>query len=129
MKAISIHQPWANYVVLGIKQYETRSWPTKIRGRVAIHAAKIKNSEYEEGMALGAIIGTVEITDCCPVEILRNSLSKDEIKRGDFSDGRYAWKLKHPVCFEKPILLRGYQGFWNLDDNLVKQIEKQSRAC
>ena len=50
MKAISIHQPWANYVVLGLKQYETRSWHTKIRGRVAIHAAKIKNLEYEEGM-------------------------------------------------------------------------------
>ena len=114
---------------MGLKQYETRSWPTKIRGRVAIHAAKIKNSEYEEGMALGAIIGTVEITDCCPVELLRNSLPKDEIKRGDFSDGRYAWELKHPVFLKSRFCYAGIRVFWNLDDNLVKQIEKQSGAC
>lgn len=128
MRAISIHQPWASYVVEGKKRYETRSWPTKIRGKVAIHAAKIRNTEYEEGKPLGAIIGTVEIIGCYPVEILRDTLSEEEIRRGDFSDGRYAWELSHPVCLETPLLTRGYQGFWNLDGNLVKHIEKQTGA-
>lgn len=40
MKAITLHQPWASLVGLGIKTIETRSWCTKYRGPLAIHAAK-----------------------------------------------------------------------------------------
>lgn len=39
MKAITIWQPWASLISCGIKKYETRSWPTKYRGPIAIHAA------------------------------------------------------------------------------------------
>ena len=38
MKAITIWQPWASLLACGAKQYETRSWATKYRGPVAIHA-------------------------------------------------------------------------------------------
>ena len=40
MKALTLHQPWANLVALGHKQIETRSWATKYRGALAIHAGK-----------------------------------------------------------------------------------------
>lgn len=40
MKAISLTQPWATAIAVGVKQWETRSWPTGFRGPVAIHAAK-----------------------------------------------------------------------------------------
>jgi hypothetical protein len=40
MKAITIWQPWASLLAIGAKKYETRSWPTKYRGTIAIHAAK-----------------------------------------------------------------------------------------
>lgn len=40
MKAISLTQPWAQLVALGEKRIETRSWETKHRGPLAIHAAK-----------------------------------------------------------------------------------------
>ena len=40
MKAISLWQPWATLVGLGVKTIETRSWATKYRGPLAIHAAK-----------------------------------------------------------------------------------------
>lgn len=40
MKAITIHQPWASLIVSGDKLYETRTWPTKHRGPIAIHAGK-----------------------------------------------------------------------------------------
>ncbi|TRU31740.1 MAG: ASCH domain-containing protein [Microcystis aeruginosa Ma_QC_B_20070730_S2] len=40
MKAISLWQPWASLVANGLKLYETRGWPTKYRGVLAIHAAK-----------------------------------------------------------------------------------------
>jgi len=41
MKALTIHQPWANLIAHGAKQYETRSWRTNYHGRIAIHASKL----------------------------------------------------------------------------------------
>lgn len=40
MRALTLHQPWASFVACGAKQIETRSWPTKHRGPIAIHAGK-----------------------------------------------------------------------------------------
>jgi len=40
MKALTLTQPWASLVAIGAKTVETRSWSTKYRGPIAIHAAK-----------------------------------------------------------------------------------------
>jgi hypothetical protein len=39
MKALSLLQPWATLIMLGVKLNETRSWSTKHRGPLAIHAS------------------------------------------------------------------------------------------
>lgn len=73
MKALSIKQPWAALVVHGIKDIENRTWSTKRRGEVLIHASKAANQDivdkyvekYPEIAGTveirGAIIGTVTI--------------------------------------------------------------------
>jgi activating signal cointegrator 1 len=38
MLGLTVHQPYAQLLAIGAKQYETRSYPTKYRGKVAIHA-------------------------------------------------------------------------------------------
>lgn len=43
MKAISLHQPWASLIMMGVKKFETRHWapPRDLIGKtIAIHAAK-----------------------------------------------------------------------------------------
>lgn len=40
MKAITVTQPRATLVAIGVKKIETRSWATAYRGPLAIHAAK-----------------------------------------------------------------------------------------
>jgi ASCH domain. len=47
MKAITILQPWASLIACGAKKIETRSWATKYRGPIAIHAGKGKPSIYD----------------------------------------------------------------------------------
>jgi hypothetical protein len=43
MKVLTLHQPWASLVALGVKTIETPSWSTQYRGPLAIHAgAKAK---------------------------------------------------------------------------------------
>lgn len=40
MKCLTLTQPYATLVSLGMKKIETRSWSTSYRGPLAIHAAK-----------------------------------------------------------------------------------------
>ena len=123
MKAITIYQPYAYAIVAGLKHYETRPRRTNIRGRIAIHAAKggthfvtvALDSALPESMKLhyGAVIGTVEIVDCVPVEEIMHTLTEREQALGDYSPGRFAWVLQNPVMFDTPIPARGKQGWWN----------------
>jgi hypothetical protein len=74
--AISIKQPWAALLVAGVKSVEVRTWPTRKRGRILIHAAKTID-DRPEGWALinapeltalaalrGGIIGFAELISC-----------------------------------------------------------------
>lgn len=40
MKALTVYQPWASLISMGLKTVETRGWKTNYRGPLAIHAAK-----------------------------------------------------------------------------------------
>lgn len=81
--AISIRQPWAWLILYGGKDIENRSWPTRFRGPVLIHAAKGMTAEEYEGarqftdgaclarpwptireLERGGIVGVAEIVDC-----------------------------------------------------------------
>ena len=78
MKALSIKQPWADFIAAGIKKIENRNTLKNFRGRFLIHASKQfdheglewihENIGYEalaEGtFQTGGIIGEAEIYDC-----------------------------------------------------------------
>lgn len=48
MKALTIRQPWASLIAAGVKTIETRSWSTRYRGPLAIHAGAHRPTEGEE---------------------------------------------------------------------------------
>src|SRR5215213_7752316 len=131
MKALSLLQPWASLVVMGAKRLETRSWSTKYRGALLIHASSRKAgallsseppfSRYIHDfncLPLGAIIGSVILTDIVKVEQLQlsekiiNQLSLEERAFGDYTNGRYVWVLEEAAQFERPVPIRGTLGLW-----------------
>lgn len=59
MKAITLWQPWASLLACCVIQYETRSWATKYRGPMAIHAAasEPKNLLYQMSGIVTSILG------------------------------------------------------------------------
>lgn len=118
MKAITIWQPWAEFVAAGVKHNETRSWATKYRGPIAIHAAvkpirqvvpllsekafglmveKLEKASMANGELLtyfnyGEVIATAELVECHLItEEYLSTLSDTEKALGDYSLGRYAW--------------------------------------
>jgi hypothetical protein len=138
MKAWTLYEPWASLVVLGEKEWETRSRPNrKIVGvRLAIHAAKKPVAEYldDDGcfrdphfsdalakydidpdmFALGCVIGFATVTSCQHVEEVRNTLTQKQIAFGDWGDGRWCFRLQDPQMIE-PVAARGYQSVWEWD--------------
>lgn len=138
MKAISLLQPWASLVVMGVKTIETRSWGTKYRGPILIHASKGKagNIFAEEPafkkyikdfktLPFGAIIGQAIITDVIRIENLHlpdkliNKLTMEEKAFGDYTEGRYAWLLEEHKKFDTPIPARGTLSIWEYPDKNI----------
>jgi len=71
MKVLTIKQPWATLIMQGDKKYEFRSWQTKHRGDLLIHAGKGVDKEavkrlkqyLPDKLPQGLILGKVKIVD------------------------------------------------------------------
>ena len=68
MKVITIKQPFATLIAEGLKQYEFRSWNTKYRGEILIHAglgvdkkAMEKFKDYNLDYPKGCIIAKANL--------------------------------------------------------------------
>lgn len=121
MLALSIRQPWTWLILHAGKDVENRDWPTRVRGRILLHAGKaldvdatrdvfsgvnpatndllrfdVKPFEMETPTRfdVGGIIGEVEIVDCV-----------DESESPWFF-GRYGFVLRNP----KPLPFVPYKG-------------------
>ena len=134
MKVLSFLQPWASLTVMGLKKLETRSWSTKHRGEMLIHASMgqsgallaqeppfLKYITDFSKLPFGAIIGKVQLTDIIKVQSLHmsdaviNQLTMEERAFGDYSNGRYVWVLEEPELFTKPVKMKGTLGLWNFE--------------
>lgn len=125
MKVLSIKEPFASLIKDGVKVYETRSWKTKYRGEIYIHASigisksinKDKGFTYlKSEIKPGYILCKCNLVDCIPMtedfikDIIENT---NECDYGIFSEGRYAWKLEVLEVFDEPIPAKGKLGIWN----------------
>ncbi len=128
MKALSIKQPWAELILLGVKPYEYRTWETLYRGELVIHASKVDDdtplatlracdgfkqagiefgTEEERKLARGAIVGVVSLADC-------------EL----FAPGEFRWKVEKPRRLKEPIPFKGRLGLWDIPGGIAKKIEE-----
>ncbi|MGF6793083.1 ASCH domain-containing protein [Paraburkholderia sp. 35.1] len=149
MRALSIRQPWAWLIVRPdltglaraaaraadiLKDIENRSWPTKVRGRVLIHASKgMTRAEYEaaqdplwpvggptielpsfEHLQRGGIIGVATI-DACIQPANRSSLWH--------FGGSYEFHLvdARPLPF---VECKGALGFFDVPHDVAAQLRQ-----
>ena len=86
MRALTLHQPWAQLFVWGLKNIETRSWPAprNLTGqRMAIHAGKrdprptdwnieiqlavLQRAGSSHSMPMSAVVATAMLIECMQV--------------------------------------------------------------
>ena len=130
-ECLSLLQPWASLVIMGLKKIETRSWQTAHRGPLFIHASIGKKGKVLaleapftkyiadfDALPFGAIIGQVELENIVPVEHLlyasekMAALTLEEKVFGDYTKGRYAWFFTDPVMFDEILPVKGGLGIW-----------------
>jgi len=130
MKVLSLIEPWATLIKEGKKVIETRSWQTKYRGELYIHASnkKIKKSDAHiiklldlipnVPMGYGHILCKCKLVDCIYMdEEFLNQIkeNKQEYLCGDYNLGRYAWILEDVEVLQNPIQARGHLNIWNYE--------------
>jgi len=119
--ALSIRQPWAWAIINAGKDIENRSWSTKVRGRVLIHAGLAWDDGKAEGLLsilhwseryrvamparvdAGGIVGEAEIVDCV------------DQSSSPWFFGRFGFVLRNarPLPFR---LLKGRLGFFDVEE-------------
>ena len=129
MKVLSLTEPYATLIANGQKCIETRSWKTKYRGELYIHASSTKipesTLENEKLMELiknkplnyGHIICKCNLVDCIYMteEYVREMKEKNpqEYLCGEYKVGRYAWVLDDVIPLENKMKAKGQLNIWN----------------
>lgn len=130
MKVITVKQPFATLIVKGVKQYEFRTWKTKYRGDILIHAGKgvdkkalARFKHFGFDYPSGCILGSVTIVDCVKMdEKMREILAGKNkevygsiIKHTEWEG--YGFQLKNAKEME-PIYINGHLSFWEYEGDI-----------
>ena len=127
MKAITIKQPFASLIAAGLKEYEFRTWKTKYRGEMLIHAGKgvdkkamKKFEKYGLEYPSGCVIAKVNLSDCIKVDDEFRKILKEKnptvyssmIKHTEWEG--YAFKIESVEKIE-PIPAKGKLSIWEFE--------------
>lgn len=144
VKSISLWEPWATAMRLGLKTIETRSWPTSYRGPLLICAAKTERGcqtalcndanvrnimilaarqrgiEVSEMFNFGKAVALVDLVGCRPTAIATSPVFWDDRPAterflGDYSPGRFAWMTEPIQTDFEPFPISGSQGFFAVE--------------
>lgn len=121
-KVLSVRQPWAHLIVTGIKDIENRSWHTKLRGKILIHASQSIDMQAYDHLKVfyklppvkylerGGIVGGVEIVDCVKEH------------RSEWFEGPYGFVLQNAQKFQF-AKCKGQLNFFNVNLDEVYTLE------
>lgn len=134
MRAITIKQPWAQLIAEGFKDVENRTWSTRWRGPLLIHAglqcdvlaripAELDEERAEAARAAvqrgydrrGMIVGVVQLVD---VNEAGNHLSPWTMPE------HKQWVLADPIMLDEPVLAPGRQGLWMPTERELQQVDR-----
>lgn len=143
---LSVWQPWASLIAVGAKRYETRSWrpPASLIGQ----QLAICSSQTEAGLLasahdlalsrlylrrlgrqplpMGTVVAVVTVAGCIgTVSPAARRIGVRERLVGDWSPGRYAWRLEDVRPLATPVPVCGSQRFFYLPARVLAQVMAQ----
>jgi hypothetical protein len=133
IKALTVCQPYAEMLALGpdVKPAENRTWPTRYRGWLAIHAGKSR-TWLDEGdldrypdMTFGAIVMVGRLVGSPAFDRLSEWHPEWlPVREHPETGGPYCWIITDRCRLERPIPCRGAQGLWIVPNDVVAQVRE-----
>jgi hypothetical protein len=126
VKALTICQPYAELIARSLKRVENRTWPTRYRGRLAIHAGKSRDWLDEDdlktypNMVFGAVVAVATLADCVRSEDILNGKIWLHLANHAHVEGPWCWVLEDVQPLEKPLTWRGAQGLWPISEAALR---------
>lgn len=142
MKALTICQPYAHLIVRGDKRVENRTWPTRYRGDLVIHAGKSTDwlspddiNDWRaagDPMVFGAIVGWAKLVACLPLHEVANGEHAAKypwLSTHEHTEGPWCWVLDEVNRFDHPFPWKGAQGLWEIrmDDLAGREFKRVTR--
>ena len=134
---LSMHQPWASLLVLGIKKVEGRSWYTAHRGRLWIAAAAKaatkeeissveefyhhyygSNLEFPAEYPTSCLLGCVEVVDCLSQEEYR------ELDPDGESTSPFVFVCENPQQLVVKFPIKGKHKIWKIEPHIHKAVKR-----
>jgi hypothetical protein len=127
--ALSLKQPWAWAILFAGKDVENRTWRSRFRGRVILHASRtidaagvkyLREAGFPppEELPMGAYVGEVVISDCRPVACCASR----------WAFGPWCYTLQEASAYETPIVGPGRLGFYPVPPEVVRLINAARRG-
>jgi hypothetical protein len=121
MKALSLKQPWASLIMIGLKTIETRKWETGYRGDIIICSSLSDDKDMWNKLGgeipgpypyilRGYALGIVELYD-----IVRMTREYEIKACCQVYPGAYAWLLRNIRRFLNPHHIKGKVSLFELD--------------
>ncbi len=129
MRCISIRQPFAWLVAIGIKDVENKERSTRFRGRILIHTGQNRdfldkflednsNQNFEpDWFPLGAIIGAADLVDCQEMN--------ETLEGNVWSGGPKCYIFRNPHWFQKPIPCKGQVTLFPVPNEISGRVTDQ----
>ena len=116
MKALTVCQPYAHLIAIGEKRVENRTWSTRYRGPILIHAGKSRNymgpddeSLYPD-MAFGAFVAVSSLVACMPyrniISFARRNPQYQWLSDHEHAEGPVCWVLGEIFRLLTPAAIR-----------------------
>jgi hypothetical protein len=126
MRALTLKQPYASAIAAGIKHYEIRSWRTRYRGQLLIHAGarRVAHRCVDSNMYVreSQFVAACNLHEC--LEIIKRGrgyalladgtrvCDRRELELGGFSVGSFAWELRDVSPIESCDRIIGRLSLW-----------------
>jgi hypothetical protein len=151
LPVLTLWEPWASLFVAGVKRHETRHWATKVRGPVAIHAAKrldlagaptalcdwALGEGWQKTRPLGCVVAVANLKGCFAADHLAEGrpplllpVQECDYLAGNYDDGRFGFCLDNVRPLICPLPLKSRQTpFWtwrppaDLDARLLPAVD------
>ena len=115
MKALSLKQPWPNWIAEGLKTIETRTWSVSYRGPLLIVSSKKPDLENFPEMLVkgngpyGHAVAVARLVECRPMR------PDDADAAGcECYPGAVAWVLADVQRIKKPFPVKGSLGLYDV---------------